>query len=76
MAAINNNTDPKDLAGTPINTLNVPEGTSDVIINSIISAIPGILSFLKKEEPPRQENFIPYYLLGGVLLVVLLTNKK
>lgn len=69
--------DPKNEAGIAINNpaVNVPAGTSDSIISGLLSNLPALFSFFQKEEKPK-ENFTPYYLLGGVLLLVLLTNNK
>ena len=77
MALPTNENDPKDGARLPIAPpqVNVPNNASNSLITGLLSNLPSLFEFInpKKEE---ETNYMPYYLLGGVLLIVLLTNKK
>jgi hypothetical protein len=77
MALPTNENDPKDGAGLPIGPpqVNVPNNASSSLITALLSNLPSLFEFINPQKK-EETNYTPYYLLGGVLLIVLLTNKK
>jgi hypothetical protein len=66
--------------GTDQVTVNVPTNTSPDYISMILSSLPSIFGlFGGGQQPPvqqPQQDFTPYYILGGAAIVFLLTSKK
>ena len=64
--------------------VNVPQNTSSTVVNGILNNLPSIFSALgsifgqqAQQQPQVQpkQDLTPVYLLGGAILIILLTRK-
>jgi len=66
-------------------TVNVPANTSPGVVNDILNNLPSIFTALggifgiqqqnQQQVQPVRQDLTPVYLLGGAILLILLTKK-